>query len=207
MLLWLSPHAPSAASSGEAPVPQSAGPSRASLSIEALPSWTPGVASAYRISYTPPDDRIAAPLRKLADLLRTRTWQFNDSLLSLRGGVKLDLGLPDGGNLHLNLFPDQDDPERGRHWQLSSDGDAGPARLWSVGGSVEVINAERERGPHRVDTERQVVLTPQLMLDMDQLAGMPGNAQLTLQHCNWRDGVTNHHSDDKVWQLNVRWRF
>ena len=121
--------------------------------------------------------------------------------------MKLDLGLPDGGNLHLNLFPDKNDPERGRHWRLSSDGDVRNARLWSVGGSVDIVNPEREIGPYRGDTERQFALAPQLMLDMDRLAGMPGSAQLTLQHCNWRDKVTDHHTEDKVWQLNVRWRF
>lgn len=206
VLLWLSPQAPSAAAAQLDP-PKSAGPSAGLLTIEALPSSVSGVSSGYRISFSAPDNRIAAPFRKAAEILRARTWQFNDSLLSLRGGVKLDLGLPDGGNLHLNLFPDKNDPERGRHWQLSSDGDVGSARLWSVGGSVDIVNPERETGPYRVDTERQFVLMPQLMLDMDRLAGMPGNAQLTLQHCNWRDKVTDHHTEDKVWQLNVRWRF
>lgn len=206
VLLWLSPQAPSAAAVA-ADAPKSAGPSTASLSIEALPSSIPGVSSGYQITFSAPDGRIAAPFRKVAESLRARTWQFNDRLLSLRGGVKLELGLPDGGNLHLNLFPDKNDPERGRHWQLSSDGAVSSARLWSVGGSVDIVNQERERGPYRVDTERQFALSPQLMLDMDQLAGVPGSAQLVLQHTNWRDKVTDHHTEDKVWQLNVRWRF
>lgn len=206
VLLWLSPHTPSAAAApSEAPASPKA--LSATLTIEAQPANSTGVASSYRIAFVPPDSRIAAPLRRAADLLRTRTWEFNDNLLSLRGGVKLALDLPDGGNLHLDLFPDEDNPDRGRRWKLTTPAEDGRTGLWSIGGSVIVIDELRERGPYRAGTDRQFTVAPQLVLDMDELAGMPGNARLTLQRCNWHDGVTDRFTEDRVWQLNVRWRF
>lgn len=206
VLLWLSPHAPSAASDQTGATAEAKSLS-ATLTIQALPAGQPGVASTYRIAFVPPDSRIAAPLRKAADLLRTRTWEFNDSLLSLRGGVKLALDLPDGGNLHLDLFPDEDNPDRGRRWKLSTPAEDGRAGLWSVGGKVTVIDEQRVRGGFRADTDRQFTVAPQLVLDMDELAGVPGSAQLMLQRCNWHDRTTDRFTDDRVWQLSVRWRF
>lgn len=184
-------------------------PLPASLLIESFPGGTTGYLSTYRVSFAAADPRIAAPFQRAAELLRKRTWTFSDSVFSLRGGVGLDVELPDAGNLHLSLFPDDDDPQRGRRWQLSTRREGAHGRLWSLGGCVDVVRTEPER-PQAVErpyTDRELTVAPQLILDMDRLAGLPGNAQLLLQHANWRDGVTERYTDGRVWQVNVRWRF
>lgn len=208
ILLWLSPQASGAATLAEPDAPaQVSGLVPATLVIESFPAAAGRSLTTYRVAFVVPDSRIAAPFQKAAELLRKRSWKFNDSLLSLRGGVGLDVGLPDDGNLHLNLFPDDNDPQRGKRWQLSTSTKNARGRLWSVGGCVDVVRTQQERSPYEGYTDREIAISPQLILDMDQLAGMPGTAQLVLQNANWRDGVTERYTDERVWQINVLWRF
>lgn len=208
VLLWLSPQASGAATPAESGTPPAAsGFLPATLVIESFPAAAGSPQSTYRIAFVVPDSRIAAPFQRAAELLRKRSWKFNDSLLSLRGGVGLDVGLPDDGNLHLSLFPDDDDPQRGKRWQLSTATKGSSGRLWSVGGCVDVVRTQQERSPYEGYTDREIAVSPQLILDMDRLAGMPGTAQLVLQNANWRDGVTERYTDERVWQINVIWRF
>ncbi len=207
-LLWLSPQGHAAdAQQQQAASDAVAEAKLAKLTIESFPAGATGYLSRYRIDFVLPDPRIAAPLRRAAELLRTHTWHFNDALLSLRGGVGLDLALPDAGNLHLSLFPDDDDPARGKRWRLATPPNSAPGRLWSLGACLDAVRTAHDRGAERLVSDREVVLTPQLILDMDRLAGMPGSAQLMLQRAGWRDKVSNRYSEEQVWQVNVRWRF
>lgn len=208
VLLWLSPQASGASTLADPAAPaEASGFLPATLIIESFPAAVGSSLSAYRVVFVAPDSRIAAPFQKAAELLRKRSWKFNDSSLSLRGGVGLDVGLPDDGNLHLSLFPDEDDPQRGRRWQLSTTPNNARGRLWSVGGCVDVVRTQQERSRYEGYTDREIAVSPQLILDMDRLAGIPGTAQLVLQNANWRDGVTERYTDERVWQINVLWRF
>ncbi|SFF65049.1 hypothetical protein SAMN04488120_11723 [Fontimonas thermophila] len=181
----------------------------ADLRIEASPGAALDGLSSYRIQFVAADPRIGAPLQKAAEHLRKRTWTLSDSVLSLRGGVGFDVELTDTGNLHLSLFPDEDDPQRGRRWLLWTHPDGMRDRWWSLGGSVDIVRTQPQRAQalERLYTDRTLMLAPQLILDMDRLAGLAGSAQLTLQNANWRDAVTDRYTDTRVWQINVRWRF
>lgn len=178
---------------------------KALLTIESFPESDGG--TQYRVSFNVPDSRIAAPFARLAEGLRTQTWSFNDRLPSLRGGVGLDLQLRDAGNLHLRLFPDEDHPERGRRWTITTRAQSRHAPVWSVGGSVDLVRTQHIRYGQWPDSEREVRLAPELMLDVDRLAGIPGTAQLTLQHGGWRDRTSRRYAEGDCWQVQVRWRF
>lgn len=190
---------------------QTSGPSQegsqAKLSIERLRSSVAAAQQEYRVTLSVTDPRVAAPFRHAAEILRTRSWRFNDSLPNLRGGLGLDIELPDAGNLHLRLFPDERHPDRGLRWEVTSSAAALQRKLWSFGGAVDVIRTEPEQRVLPSARGREIALTPQLVLDMDRLADLPGSAQLTMQYGHWRDGVTDRHSGDRVLQLNVVWRF
>ncbi|AXQ27857.1 hypothetical protein D0B54_03825 [Solimonas sp. K1W22B-7] len=54
--------------------------------------------------------------------------------------------------------------------------------------------------------EQKLAVTPQLLLDVDAITGMKGDARLVIQRAQWRDGQGGADSG-RVWQINLRWRF
>lgn len=141
-------------------------------------------------------------------------WRYTEGWRQLRGGVGLDMEVAGAGNLHLTLLPARDSEMRGMRWALDGDGDGSVrgARLWSLGASFDMVRTV-DYGTDRASSDRRfphgsrrVVLSPQLVLDLDRLAHTAGNAQLTLQHANWRERDSRA-LPDRVWQLSLRWRF
>lgn len=122
----------------------------------------------------------------------------------LRRGLGFDLGLPESGNLHLNLYSGRDGFGQGRRWSLADFGDS-LRRKWSLGAALDLV-----RYSHQVDEslpDAQFVLSPQLRLDLDALTGLPGQCDLLVQRTVWRGAESRAADDARVFQLGVKWRF
>lgn len=198
LLLWYCNKAPASTPAGAEAIEP---PLMASIAMERVVD-TAGE-PAYRVDLTTADPRIPGWAGDIASQIRTRSWHFQEEWLRVRGGVGFDLALPDTGNLHLNLLPGRR-PEEGLRWQLAADPSVTP-RLWSLGGTVEAARPARAQ-PLRVDGPA-VEARPQLLFDLDQLTGMSGNAQLTVQHGRWRDPDRRVVAPERVWQVSLSWKF
>lgn len=154
------------------------------------------------------DPRIAPLFSGLAARISARSWAFSDEWRRARGGVGLDIEVLESGNLHLNLVPARYGADHGVRWQLGGDGQTRRTHLWSLGGGVDLVRMmevdQREPGAHR---HQRLVLSPQLVLDLDQLADVPGSAQLTLQQTYWREAASRRAMPERVWQLTLGWRY
>ena len=205
LLLWISqPLNAMAADEGQA---AEAGlkERRATIDIQVQPSAKSGDLPGWRVGYHTSDPRMAPMLTPLAERLRRQRWDFDRSLPNLRAGIGLDIDLPQAGNLHLNLLPPKSNATTGQglRWQLSADETGDTDKVWSVGATLD--RARSGQTPGQMG-EQTVVLTPQLMLDVDALAGMKGDAKLMIQRAQWRDGQSGEDLG-QVWQVNLRWRF
>lgn len=205
VLLWISHPLNAAAADGGQAAKAEAAPRRATIDIQALPSALPGEPPGWRVGVSTDDPRAAPALSPLIQHLRGRRWDFDRNFPSLRGGIGLDVDLPEAGNLHLNLLP----PRRGNasgeglRWQLSADESQDLRQLWSVGGTVDRVRSGESPGQLG---EQKLALTPQLILDVDALTGMNGDARLIVQRAQWRDSRSGE-DVGRVWQVNLRWRF
>jgi len=203
-LLWVShPLNAAAADDGSAAEAQ---PRRATIDIQALPAEGPAEARSWRVGISSSDPRAAPALAPLIERLRNRSWKFDDRRFpSLRGGIGVDIDLPEAGNLHLNLLPRKDKAVTGDglRWKLSADESDDRQQKWSLGGTLDRVRSGD--GPGQPG-ESKLAVTPQLILDVDALTGMSGDAKLTLQRAQWRDSRSGE-DVGRVWQINVRWRF
>lgn len=207
LLLWLSPQVPALAEDTtmalDAPLSQ-----RVHIALQVMTSDTQGSVSVDHAELRLHDARIAPSFSTLAQKLSARSWTYSDEWRRARGGVGLDIDIAEAGNLHLNLVPARENAERGVRWRLASDGRVTDARLWSLGGSVDVVRMidvrPRESG---IRSDQRLELSPQLVLDLDQLVEAPGSAQLTLQQSYWREASSRRAIPERVWQLSLRWRF
>ena len=206
-LLWLSPQSPVLADDAAA-VLESALAQRVHIALQVLTPGTAGGLTVDRAELRLHDTRIAPSFSALAQTLSARSWTYSDEWRRARGGVGLDIDVANTGNLHLNLVPARERAERGVRWRLAADGRAADAHLWSLGGSVEVLRMmdvrPRETG---VRSDQRLVLSPQLVLDLDRLTETPGSAQLTLQQSYWREASSRRAMPERVWQLSLRWRY
>lgn len=126
-----------------------------------------------------------------------------DELNILRAGIGMDFTLSEIGNLHFNLYSRDGDLNKGKRWTLSnSDGAQAPIvckKIWSLGGKLDLARTHAD-GP------RTVVFIPQLMFNLENLAGVGNKAQLTFQYQHWNSG--GYYDDDRpVPQLTVHWSF
>jgi hypothetical protein len=129
----------------------------------------------------------------------------------IRGGVGVDLLVQDGARLHLDLVPARDPAVRGWRWKQRLGDGARTAGWWSLGAGFDVVRTAsagpldplRERHPYR---DRRIVLSPQLLVDLDRVAGLDGCAELRLQHAYWR-GSGDLADRDRAMQIELRWRF
>lgn len=188
---------------------------RAAMVVSAAPRWAAAALSvAVPASGQPLPKAVSAPptFRVGLDDTRPSALELLGEVRGLRKGVGFDWGLPPvGGNAHLNLYAGKDGFGGGRRWRIGSVADANAGtglssrRLWSLGASVDVVRFRRE-SLQQIPAAR-VAFAPQLMLDLDALTGLPGNCDLMVQHTIWRS-VDNRASDDeKMLQLNLRWKF
>ncbi len=182
-------------------------PERFHVALQMLPPSGVGdglAAAEIRFS----DPRISPWLSGLAARISARSWAFSDEWRRARGGVGLDVEVTESGNLHLNLVPAREGADRGVRWQLGGDGRARRTSLWSLGGGVDVVRmmevGQQAPGAHH---RQRLVLSPQLILDLDQLADTPGHARLTLQQTYWRETASRRAMPERVWQLTLGWRF
>lgn len=204
VLLWIShPLTAAAADEGQGGNAEAA-PRQATIDIRTLPAELPGEPPVWRVGVSTDDPRAAPVLSPLVQRLRSRRWDFDRRFPNLRGGIGLDVDLPQAGNLHLNLLPPRRDNATGQglRWQLSADESQDLRQVWSIGGTVDRVRSGD--GPGQMGDSR-LALTPQLILDVDALAGMSGDARLTLQRAQWRD--RSGEDIGRVWQVNLRWRF
>jgi hypothetical protein len=101
----------------------------------------------------------------------------------IRGGAGIDLFVQDGLRLHLDVVPARDPAVRGWRWKQRLGDGARSGSWWSLGAgfdvvrtaSAEPLDALRERHPYR---DRRIVLSPQLLVDLDRVAGLDGCAEL-----------------------------
>jgi hypothetical protein len=129
----------------------------------------------------------------------------------IRGGAGLDLWLGDLTRLHLDVVPARDLSVRGWRWKQRLGGASGSRAAWSFGAGFDVVrslpdeplDAVRERHPYR---DRRIVLSPQLLIDLDRLRWLDGSAELRLQHAYWR-GPDDLADDERALQVELRWRF
>lgn len=186
---------------------------RISFTLLSLPSLP--AALSWRLP-RPVLDLRAAPMMALAaesQRLASLAWRYTEEWRQLRGGVGLDVEIADAGNLHLTLVPARDSEVRGLRWLLDADGGARGTQLWSIGASFDLVRTmdyDFDAPPSdrdRLRGSRRVILSPQLLLDVDRLARTAGNAQLTVQHSNWREHDSRRALPGRVWQFALRWRF
>lgn len=206
VLLWISqPLNAMAADEGRA-VDAEPKMRKATIDIQVQPAENVGELPGWRVGYSTSDPRMAPMLTPLAERLRRHRWDFDRSLPNLRAGIGLDIDLPQAGNLHLNLLPPRSNANaaQGLRWKLTADeSDANKQVWWSLGGTLDRVRKGERPGEMG---EQTLVLTPQLMLDVDALAGMKGDAKLMIQRAQWRDGMSGEDLG-QAWQVNLRWRF
>ncbi len=203
LLLWLSHHPLAAAAAPDAR-PYRQEPLKARISIESILSHVIGADATFRVSVVAQDPRIAPLFSKVAELLRAQTWYLHSERSSLRSGIGLNIELPDDSGMFLKLVPNDDPTGQGVRWELFADADDGQQAL-KLGGCLDMIG--RPEDPRREFDKHDFELTPQLVLDVDDLTGMPGTAQLRLERSGWRTRDHYRVGDDPVWQLTVSWRF
>jgi hypothetical protein len=129
----------------------------------------------------------------------------------IRGGAGVDLFVQDGLRLHLDLVPARDPAVRGWRWKQRFSERADARSWWSLGAGFDVVRTPstepldvlRERHPYR---DRRIVLSPQLLVDLDRVAGLDGCAELRLQHAYWRSG-DDVADGERALQIELRWRF
>jgi hypothetical protein len=140
----------------------------------------------------------AGPLRDIrlgARLTGTDDWR------SVRYGVGFDLNLPGNGGLKLDLYVRRNAKRAGKRWQfnpllLSSD------RSWTLGGYLD-----RARGAD------EIAFVPRLVLDLDRLIGLPGQADASIQYGYWhldqgdRPDTVPELAEPRAVQATVNWRF
>lgn len=150
---------------------------------------------------------IPRPYRFRVDRSRPSTLALLGEVRGLRKGVGMDYRLSDVINLHLNLYSGRDGFGRGRRWSLGgvNAGDAPSSRLWSLGASADLVRFRRDTEEQRPDA--RVVLSPQLMLDVDALTGLPGNCDLMIQQTLWRGADERATADQRVTQFILKWKF
>jgi hypothetical protein len=128
----------------------------------------------------------------------------------IRGGAGIDLHVQDRLRLHLDVVPARDPAVRG--WRLRQRlGGGGDRSWWSFGAGFDVVRTlsdepvdpVRERHPYR---DRRIVLSPQLLVDLDRVAGLDGHAELRVQHAYWRSS-SDFADGDRALQIELRWRF
>lgn len=128
----------------------------------------------------------------------------------IRGGAGFDLEVHEQLRLHLDIIPARDPAVRG--WRVKQRlGGVGSRSGWSLGAGFDVVrtlsdeplDALRERHPYR---DRRIVLSPQLLVDLDRVAGLNGCAELRLQHAYWRSS-DDFADGDRALQIELRWRF
>ena len=205
LMLWISqPFSAEAADDAAAQAEPKA--RRATIDIQVQPAENPGDPAGWRVGVSTSDPRMMPALSPLAERLRRQRWNFDRNLPNLRAGIGLDIDLPDAGNLHLNLLPPKSNvgpSAQGLRWKLSADDIGNTGKLWSLGGTLDRVRSSDGPGE---PGEQKLTVTPQLMLDVDALAGMKGDARLMIQRAQWRDGQSGEDLG-QVWQVNLRWRF
>ncbi|TXH06157.1 MAG: hypothetical protein E6R07_01310 [Nevskiaceae bacterium] len=139
----------------------------------------------------------------VGDLLFTAHF-LGDDLATLRKGLGVDLAVPAIGYFHLNLYSGRDGPNAGKRWRVQPDGIALPEssdRIWSLGGSLDLVRPDR-------NSHRQVIFVPQLVMNVDQVARVPGHMQMALSYRNWNSPVSGLLPDSgMVPQLTFRWSY
>jgi hypothetical protein len=204
-LLWCSAPALSAAhADGEESAPQRH-LTRTLISIERIASHWVGFDAGYRIDVTRPDPRMAPALDRVAGLLRTQTRYVYSEPSSLMGGIGLDIDLPASGRLFLRLKPGDPDLDQGLRWELSAADARGERGVVSAGTGLSMVYGATD--PRFEDAVRRLELHPQVILDIDRLADIPGSAELMLGRRSWIDSDGQSPDDRRAWQVVVQWRF
>ena len=111
---------------------------------------------------------------------------LGDDIDNLRKGLGVDLAVPEVGYFHLNLYSGRDGPNRGKRWQVNPSGMNLPEshdRLWSLGGTLDLAKPDR-------NSARQIMFIPQLILNVDQLAKVPGHMQMAMTYSRWNSPVS-----------------
>lgn len=118
---------------------------------------------------------------------------------SIRDGVGFDLAVPDLGNFHLNLYARRNAKTEGRRWSVNGAGDdAGNARQWSLGGTLELVRT--------TEGDRHLAFVPELLFDLsdEEQSYLPFQASLKIAH--WRSLAEKEALDERVPQLMFKWR-
>jgi hypothetical protein len=129
---------------------------------------------------------------------------LGDDLSTLRKGMGVDLAIPEFGYVHLNLYSGRDGPNRGKRWRVNPDGMALPEshdRFWSLGGSLDLVKPDR-------NSRRQIVFVPQLILNVDQIATIPGHMQMSMTYSRWNSPVSGLLQESgTVPQVSFKWAY
>lgn len=125
----------------------------------------------------------------------------DDDLRRIKDGLGLDIELPDLGYFHLNLYSRKDSGlPGGKRFGLIPAGEReGGPRRWSLGGSLDLVRP--------VDGERELVLVPQLMIDMAALIGSDKRFDVCVQYAHWRARNSREVSAERVPQATLRFSF
>lgn len=116
---------------------------------------------------------------------------------SIRDGIGFDLAVPDVGNFHLNLYARRNARTEGRRWSVNGT-DAADDRIWSLGGTLELVRT--------IDGDRHVAFVPELLVD---LSGRPESYlpfQASVRIAHWRSLAEKQSLDERAPQLLFKWR-
>jgi hypothetical protein len=129
---------------------------------------------------------------------------LGDDIDILRKGLGVDLAVPALGYFHLNLYSGRDGPNRGKRWQVNPDGMALPEshdHIWSLGGSLDLAKPDR-------NSRRQIMFVPQLIMNVDQIAKIPGHMQVSLVYRNWDSPVSGLLQESgRMPQVSFKWSY
>lgn len=127
-------------------------------------------------------------------------------IAKIRHGLGLDLHMPGFGKVFFDLYsPDKDKGHPGVRMQLGGEDEAAVPdlaasnnRLWSLGGSVDLVRD--------ADGNKQLVVNPQLKINLKPTT-QSETLKATVVYGYWRSATENVTANERVLQAEIRWNF
>lgn len=118
-----------------------------------------------------------------------------ETLKRWRFGIGFDFSLPASGQMHFNLYSRRNSDREGSRFRFSpfDEATARAPRVWSLGLSVDRVHG--------------LELTPQFVLRLDSVLGLPSPMVLTVQYASISPIPDQGTLPERTLQALLRWRF
>lgn len=113
-----------------------------------------------------------------------------------RYGAGVNLDLPADGMLEASLYTSRRRGREGPRYALGDDGlTRSGAKHWAFGAYMAPVKGSNS-----------LTVAPRLRFDLDEYELLPGRAELSMEYAPWERSDADHRGD-RVWQLNLYWRY